>query len=103
MVTRRSCRSLRPSCVCPVPTCEDASWRRTSRPAEEVRDDPATGSGTDNTLALPGYRSKWGWAVIWATIWFALGLGGLLSPAWYALPLFGIAVVSLNDAVAGNR
>ena len=51
-------------------------------------------------LGMPSYRSKWAWSMLWGTIFLALGLGGLASPAWYALPLVGIAVLILKDAFA---
>jgi hypothetical protein len=51
-------------------------------------------------LGMPTYRSKWAWSMLWGTIFLALGLGGLVSPAWYALPLVGIAVLILKDAFA---
>jgi hypothetical protein len=51
-------------------------------------------------LGMPSYRSKWAWSMLWGTIFLALGLGGLVSQAWYALPLVGIAVLILKDTFA---
>ena len=45
--------------------------------------------------AMPRYRSKWGWTLFWGTAFLALGLGELVGPIWYALPLVAIATTIL--------
>ena len=54
-------------------------------------------------LAMPRYRGKWGWTLIWGAVFLAIGLGELASPAWYALPLVAIALVILIGALAPKR
>lgn len=49
---------------------------------------------------VPQYRSKWGWTLFWGSAFLALGLGGLVHAAWYALPLVAIAIVILRDVFA---
>ncbi|MEE8331201.1 MAG: hypothetical protein V3R84_05460 [Acidimicrobiia bacterium] len=50
-------------------------------------------------LRMPKYRSKFGWTLFWGTAFLAIGLGELVSPIWYALPLVAIAVVILKDTL----
>jgi hypothetical protein len=54
-------------------------------------------------LWTPEYRSKLGWTLFWGTVFLSLGLGGLVSRAWHALPLVVIAVAILKDAFATSR
>lgn len=54
-------------------------------------------------LAMPQYRSKWGWTLFWGCAFLALGLGGLASPIWYALPLVAIAIAILSGVLARSR
>ncbi|MCP5110298.1 MAG: hypothetical protein GY953_05640, partial [bacterium] len=51
-------------------------------------------------MAMPRYRSKWGWTLFWAAAFLAFGLGELASPVWYALPLVAVAVTILSGAFA---
>ena len=54
-------------------------------------------------LLLTEYRSKFGWTLFWGTVFLSLGLGGLAHPAWHALPLFAIAVITLRSAFRDTR
>ena len=51
-------------------------------------------------VLVPRYRGKWGWSLFWGSAFLALGLGGLVHSAWYALPLVAISVVILKGALA---
>jgi len=51
-------------------------------------------------LMMPEYRSKWGWSLFWGAAFLAVGLGELVSPIWYALPLVAIAAIILRSALA---
>lgn len=51
-------------------------------------------------LWMPSYRNKFGWTLFWGTAFLAVGLGGLASPVWYALPLIVIAGMILMEAFA---
>lgn len=51
-------------------------------------------------LWMPSYRYKFGWTLFWGTAFLAVGLGGLASPVWYALPLIVIAGMILKEAFA---
>ena len=54
-------------------------------------------------LVIRRYRSKWGWTLFWGTAFLAVGLGELVSAAWYALPLLAIAAVILKSALVRDR
>ena len=56
-------------------------------------------------LFMTEYRSKFGWTLFWGAVFLSLGLGGLAHPAWHALPLVAIAVITLRSAFtpAGSR
>jgi hypothetical protein len=53
-------------------------------------------------LFMTEYRSKFGWTLFWGTVFLSLGLGGLAHPAWHALPLVAIAVITLRSAFVGT-
>ena len=54
-------------------------------------------------LMSPQYRSKFGWTLFWGTAFLALGLGELVNPVWYALPLVAIAALIMKEAIAPKR
>ena len=49
-------------------------------------------------LFMTEYRSKFGWTLFWGTVFLSLGLGEVAHPAWHALPLVAIAVITLRSA-----
>jgi hypothetical protein len=54
-------------------------------------------------LLVPRYRARFGWTLFWGTVLLALGLGGMVSGAWYALPLAAVAVLILYDVRSKAR
>jgi hypothetical protein len=54
-------------------------------------------------LVVPAYRYKFGWTLFWGALLLSFGLGGLFSPAWYALPLIAAAIGILAGALRGRH
>lgn len=54
-------------------------------------------------VMMPEYRSKWGWTLFWGSAFLALGLGELVSPAWYALPLAVGAAFVMTGVFTNKR
>lgn len=54
-------------------------------------------------LGMTRYRSRLGWTLFWGTVFLSLGLGEVVGPAWYALPLVAIAVLILSSIPNPSR
>ncbi len=49
-------------------------------------------------LAMPEYRWKWWWSLLWGTAFLSFGLSALYGEAWLALALVAFAIVILKGA-----